>query len=286
MTKTTPLLHHQYQQQLKEMTKTLGKHWNALFFVETMKRSYNLREQHWQIIPATKDLHITNDEQNKSLLLHHTCINPLSFSIIPCNTKQYQAIPCNTKQYRAILFSSTFYCYTFFSARLCHQLTGPQQCLCESDLKKHLFTLCLFFRSIEYYIYILRIMYTATFLCRIYIIYSILLAHSIMMIIAIMTRRMTVSFGVNELNHKYSDEERMLMTMTMGLMMFMAMMTRRRMTTMTRRCRTVPFGVNRLNRECSSYTSVSNSLWILSAFSYTMQKKKSWLNVLDILKWT
>ena len=43
-----------------------------------------------------------------------------------------------------------------------------------------------------------------------------------MMIIAIMTRRMTVSFGVNELNHKYSDEERMLMTMTMGLMMFMA----------------------------------------------------------------
>ena len=91
------------------------------------------------------------------------------------------------------------------------------------------------------------------------------------------TRRMTVSFGVNELNHKHSAEERMLMTTTMGLMMFMAMMTRR--------CRTVPFGVNRLNRECSSYTSVSNSLWILSAFPYTMQKKKSWLNVLDILKW-
>ena len=177
---------------------------------------------------------------------------------IPLASASCFAIPSNTMQYNAILLSSTFHCYTFFSARLCHQLTGPQQCLCESDLKKHLFTLCLFFRSIEYYI--LHILYTATFLCRIYIIYSILLAHSIMMIIAIMTRGMTVSFGVNELNHKYSDEERMLMTMTMGLMMFMAMMTRRRMTTMTRRCRTVPFGVNRLSRECSSYTSVSNSL--------------------------
>ena len=78
MTKTTPLLHHQYQQQLKEVT-ILGKHWNALFFVETMKRSYNLREQHWQITPATKDLHITNDEQNKSLLLHQLFIVTHSF---------------------------------------------------------------------------------------------------------------------------------------------------------------------------------------------------------------
>ena len=110
MTKTTPLLHHQYQQQLKEVT-ILGKHWNALFFVETMKRSYNLREQHWQIFPATKDLHITNDEQNKSLLLHHTCINPLSFSIMLCNTKQYHAIPSNTKQYfwaQLFIFTHSF----------------------------------------------------------------------------------------------------------------------------------------------------------------------------------